>query len=154
MDWEAEGLLEGLEDEQSRAARSKLLDHLHEDEGCSVDELREAVREDRLVLLPVERFLSGEETFSQREIAEESGLELAHLAEFRQALGLAVPDPDSSVLTGVDLDTAKDAAALAVFAGSRAAERLEKKYGTLGVIASDLPAAIAEELCALERLGD
>ena len=47
-----------------------------------------------------------------------------------------------------------DAAALAVFVGSRAAERVEERYGTLGVVASDLPAAIAEELCALERLGD
>jgi hypothetical protein len=42
MDWEAEGLLAGLEDEDGRKARRELLDHLHED-GCSVDELREAV---------------------------------------------------------------------------------------------------------------
>jgi NAD(P)H-hydrate epimerase len=50
--------------------------------------------------------------------------------------------------------SAREAAALAVFAGSRAAERLEKRFGTLGVVAGDLPAAIAEELCALERIGD
>jgi NAD(P)H-hydrate epimerase len=47
-----------------------------------------------------------------------------------------------------------DAAGLAVYVGSRAAERVEQRFGTLGVIAGDLPAAIAEELCALERLGD
>jgi NAD(P)H-hydrate epimerase len=46
----------------------------------------------------------------------------------------------------------RDAAGLAVYAGSRAAERLETRYGTLGVVAGDLPVAIAEELCALERI--
>jgi NAD(P)H-hydrate epimerase len=43
-----------------------------------------------------------------------------------------------------------DAARLAVFVGGRAAERVARRYGTLGVVAGDLPAAIAEELCALE----
>jgi NAD(P)H-hydrate epimerase len=46
-----------------------------------------------------------------------------------------------------------DAAALAVFAGSRAAERVAAQYGTLGVVAGDLPQAIAAELHALEELG-
>ena len=46
-----------------------------------------------------------------------------------------------------------DAAALAVFVGCRAAERVGRRFGTLGVIAGDLPAAIAEELCALESMG-
>ena len=46
-----------------------------------------------------------------------------------------------------------DAASLAVFVGSRAAARLEERYGTLGVVAGDLPVAIAEELGALERMG-
>ena len=48
----------------------------------------------------------------------------------------------------------RDAAGLAVFTGSRAAERLEGRFGTLGLIASDLPEAIAEALGSLERLGD
>src|SRR4051812_19669018 len=99
MDWEAEGLLEGLEDEEAREARRKLLDHLHDEEGCSVEELRQAVAEDRLVLLPVERFLSGDPAYSQRDIAQETGLGLERLVQFRQALGLAVPDPDAKVLT-------------------------------------------------------
>ena len=112
MDWEAEGLLEGLEDEEAREARRELLDHLH-GEGCGVEELRAAVEEDRLVLLPVERFLAGDVTYSQRDIAEESGLQVEQLAEFRQALGLSVPDPDACVFTEEDLDTAKDASSLA-----------------------------------------
>src|SRR5829696_8787501 len=113
MDWEAEGLLGGLEDEESRAARRELLDHLHDDEGCSVEELRTAVEEDRLVLLPVERLLTGDKTYGQRQIAEESGLGLERLSEYRRALGLAVPDPDDVVLSEADLGTAKDAKALA-----------------------------------------
>jgi hydroxyethylthiazole kinase-like uncharacterized protein yjeF len=43
-----------------------------------------------------------------------------------------------------------DAAALAAFAGCRAAQRIASRFGTLGVVASDLPAAIAEVLCDLE----
>jgi len=112
MDWEAEGLLEGLEDEAERDARRQLLDHL-QNAGSSLDDLRQAVKEDRLVLLPVERFLAGSARYTQREIAEASGLELEQLAEFRQALGLAVPGPDARVYTDEDLVTAQDAAALA-----------------------------------------
>ena len=112
MDWEAEGLLEGLEDEDGRKARRELLDHLHED-GCSIDELREAVKEDRLVLLPVERLLAGDGSYTQREIAEESGFEVEQLAAYRQSLGLSVPGVDARVFTDEDLATAKDASALA-----------------------------------------
>src|SRR3954453_15819268 len=111
MDWEAEGLLDGLEDDAGRDARRQLLDHLHED-GCGVDELRAAVEEDRLVLLPVERFLAGEVKYSQHDIAKEAGLDVDQLAAFRQALGLAVPDPEAEVFTKEDLETAKDAASL------------------------------------------
>jgi NAD(P)H-hydrate epimerase len=46
-----------------------------------------------------------------------------------------------------------DAAALAVYVGCRAAERVSAQYGTLSVVAGDLPNAIAAELCALEELG-
>src|SRR4051794_41850812 len=90
MDWESEGLLEGLEDDAARDARRRLLDHLH-DEGCDVEELRAAVKEDRLVLLPVERFLAGKGEYSQRDIAKEAGLELDPLPALPQALRLPVP---------------------------------------------------------------
>lgn len=46
-----------------------------------------------------------------------------------------------------------DAAALAVFVGCRAAERMSQRYGTLGLVAGDLPLAVAEELLALEQMG-
>ena len=53
IDFEAEGLLEGLEGE-SRESRRRLLEELSAD-GVALDELRQAVAEDRLALLPVER---------------------------------------------------------------------------------------------------
>jgi NAD(P)H-hydrate epimerase len=43
-----------------------------------------------------------------------------------------------------------DAAALAIYVGSRAARRVERRTGVLGLVASDLPLAIAEELGALD----
>ena len=123
MDWEAEGLLDGLDDEGAREARVELLEYLH-DEGCSVDELRTAVAEDRLVLLPVERLLAGGESYSQRQIVEATGLDLEQLREFRRALGLATPDPDAEVLGAADLEGAKDTAAI-VEAGFSIEETLE-----------------------------
>jgi NAD(P)H-hydrate epimerase len=49
--------------------------------------------------------------------------------------------------------TPMDAAALAIYVGMRAARRVEERFGTLGVVAGDLPDAMAEELAALEREG-
>jgi NAD(P)H-hydrate epimerase len=43
-----------------------------------------------------------------------------------------------------------DAAALALYVGPLAARRVESRVGTLGLVATDLPIAIAEELCVLE----
>lgn len=44
-----------------------------------------------------------------------------------------------------------DAATLAIYTGTAAARALTEKLGTLGVIATDLPLAIAEELARLEQ---
>jgi NAD(P)H-hydrate epimerase len=44
-----------------------------------------------------------------------------------------------------------DAANLGVYVGTRAARHLELELGTLGLVASDLPRAIAMELATLER---
>ena len=57
VDWESEGLLEGTEG-KAREGRRQLLDELHES-GVGLEELREAVEEGRLVLLPLEQALSG-----------------------------------------------------------------------------------------------
>jgi NAD(P)H-hydrate epimerase len=45
--------------------------------------------------------------------------------------------------------TLTDAANLGVYLGARAARRVEREYGTLGLIAGDIPRAIAIELAAL-----
>ena len=55
VDFEAEGLLEGVEG-SAREARLELLRELA-DEGVPLEELRVAVEEQRLALLPVERVL-------------------------------------------------------------------------------------------------
>ncbi len=106
MDWEAEGLLEGLPDDRARQARRKLLDELHED-GVSREELGQAVEEQRLALVPVERLLGGETRYSAREIAKEAGLDLDLLLATRRALGLPVPGPDDAALGDEDLEAAK-----------------------------------------------
>ena len=72
MDWDNEGLLEGLEDDAARDARRRLLDELHA-QGMDVEELRRVVAEDKLVLAPVARALSSEARYTAREIAERAG---------------------------------------------------------------------------------
>ena len=106
MDWDAEGLLEGLDDERARAARRALLDELHAG-GVPLEELRAAVEEDRLVLLPVERMLSSEARYTAREVAEQAGMELDFFQASRRALGLAVPGPDERVYGEEDMHAAR-----------------------------------------------
>ena len=105
MDWEAEGLLAGRVGD-AREARRALLDRLHAD-GVPVEELRRAVAEDRLALLPVERLLTSEARYTAREIAEQSGLELDFILRHRRALGLAVPKPDDRAFGEQDLESAR-----------------------------------------------
>jgi adenylate cyclase len=106
MDWAAQGLLDGLEDDTAREARRRLLDELHE-HGMGVEELRRVVAEDKLVLAPVARALSSEARYTAREIAEQSGVELAFLAASRRALGLPVPGDDERIYGEKDLETAR-----------------------------------------------
>ena len=95
MDWDAEGLLEGLPDERARSARRRLLDELH-GEGVPLEELREAVAEERLALLPLERLL-GEQRYTLDEIVEATGVERGWLLDSRRALGLAGGWPDARI---------------------------------------------------------
>jgi NAD(P)H-hydrate repair Nnr-like enzyme with NAD(P)H-hydrate dehydratase domain len=46
--------------------------------------------------------------------------------------------------------SALDAAAIAMYAGSRAARRVEERFGVRGLVAGDLPAAMAEAIAALD----
>jgi adenylate cyclase len=106
IDFEAEGLLEGVEGE-ALEARRELLARL-EAEGVPLEELREAVESARLTLLPVERALAGDgPRYSASEIAELSGLDLDLLQGATAALGIPNTDPDDRSLTDADLEAAR-----------------------------------------------
>jgi len=108
IDFEAEGLLGDLSG-KARKARLALLEDLAE-AGVPLDELKGAVAEDRLVLLPVERvFEEGEERYTTVEIAEEAGLEHEFLLKLLQALGAPIPEDDEALYADADLEAAKRA---------------------------------------------
>jgi adenylate cyclase len=108
IDFEAEGLLNGLEGD-AREARLALLKDLS-DAGIPLEELKRAVEENRLVLLPVEQvFHAGDEHYSAAEIAEGSGLELDFLVRLLQALGAPIPEEDECPYSEQDLEAAKRA---------------------------------------------
>jgi adenylate cyclase len=103
MDFEAAGLLEGLEGED-RAARERLLDQLA-DEGVGLEELKQAVAEERLALLPVERALGGDMT--AREIERQTGVPTAVTLRIRRLSGLPEVGPDDPVFTTEELEAAR-----------------------------------------------
>jgi adenylate cyclase len=106
IDFEAEGLLEGVEG-RDREARRELLQQLADD-GVSLDEMRRAVAEDRLALLPVERVLAGAgDRYTAAEVADRAEIELDYLLRQRQALGMPEPGPDDRVFGDEDVDAAR-----------------------------------------------
>jgi adenylate cyclase len=107
-DFAAEGLLEGLE-EVERKARLELLEQLHR-AGVPLEELRQAVAEERLALVPVELVLGSEGKYTAAEVAERAGLDPEYLRRQRLALGLPVPGEDAAVFTEEDVEAARRAA--------------------------------------------
>ena len=109
IDFQAEGLLDGATD---RDARLELLRML-EEEGFTLDELREAAAHGRLALLPVERVLAGEgRLYTQEELAEETGLDVDFLQEAARALGVPVREPGERSITEDELELSRSAKAL------------------------------------------
>ncbi|MDQ4041273.1 MAG: hypothetical protein M3141_05940, partial [Actinomycetota bacterium] len=96
------GLLDGL-DGADRDARLELLRRLSE-AGVSIDELRTAVDEDRLALLPLELAMTGEDLVSTREAAERTGLPVELVVDLRRALGLPRADLDQQVISVDELE--------------------------------------------------
>lgn len=106
VDFEAEGLLDGT-DGKEREARLELLTELHEG-GVSIEELRRAVAEGRLPLLPVEQVLSGDgRRYTREEVAEETGLDLNFLTRQWRALGMPEPGRDEKTFTRRDIEAAE-----------------------------------------------
>jgi adenylate cyclase len=151
-DFEAAGLLDGLESEREREARLDLLTRLHAD-GVSLEDLRRAVAEDRLTLLPIERVFTGEEKYTLEDLANESGLAVEFMERERRALGLSVPERDARVFGDDDLAAAHGSAAFAE-AGMPDEQRIEVQR-VLGASMSRLAAAMrASTGEALARPGD
>jgi len=106
-DWDAEGLLEPLTEEEDRRARRELLDELYAD-GFSLEDLRRAVHEDRLVLLPVERALGdGRPKYSLAELVERSGATRELAVANLRAAGVPMPRDEDVVFDDADLENLK-----------------------------------------------
>jgi adenylate cyclase len=120
VDLDLSGLLDGLEGEE-RDARLKLLERLAHD-GAELEELRQAVREDRLALLPLERVLGGHHT--AREVADQANIDVEWLLRVRRALGLPEAQPDERVFSDDDVK-ASQAMKLLIDAGLPEAGLLE-----------------------------
>ncbi len=103
MDFAAEGLLDGLHGDQ-RDARRQFLAWLADD-GFSLPELRTAVEEDRLALLPVDRVLGGAYTASEME--QRTGVPAAWLTRIRRLQGLPEPGPDERAFGDDDMASAR-----------------------------------------------
>jgi adenylate cyclase len=106
MDFEKEGLLDGI-DGDVREARLALLEDLWAD-GASLEELHNAVEAGRLTLLPVERALAGQgPRYTLREVADLSEVDADLLQRFSAALGVPYSDPDARTATDADLEAAR-----------------------------------------------
>lgn len=106
VDFDGEGLVGGLEG-AAREARVALLEQLLAD-GVPLDELRRAVAEDRLVLLPVERELEGRgERLTAAEVAERAALEPELFERIGRSLGLALAEPGERVYGELDVEAAR-----------------------------------------------
>ena len=104
-DFAALGLLDGLA-EPARGERRALLELLHGD-GCSVDDLRAAVAEGRLALLPAERALGAGGTLTSLDVAGAAGVDVEALEAVRRACGLPLPPRDAAELGELDVAGAR-----------------------------------------------
>jgi adenylate cyclase len=95
--------LEGLEG-PAREERRQLLERLTAD-GFTADELRRAIAEDRLALLPVDRVLGA--VYTAHEIEQRTGLPGQLLVRMRRLGGLPQPDLDERVFSEEDIGAAR-----------------------------------------------
>ncbi len=105
IDFEAEGLLDGLEGEQ-RAERLALLRQLAAD-GVPLSELRRTTASGTVMFLPADRLIVSDERYTAAQIAELTGIEPGMLNSLSRAMGLPIADPDDPVYTELELEAAK-----------------------------------------------
>jgi adenylate cyclase len=103
MDFADEGLLDGLEGKE-RQARERLLHRLSED-GFSDEELAQAVREQRLALLPVDRVLGG--AYTATEVEDKTGLPAEMMVRIRRQHGLPEVDVNDRAFVDDDVEAAR-----------------------------------------------
>jgi adenylate cyclase len=108
--YDIDPLLEGLDGDEREARRSLCRELL--DDGVAFDELRAAIEEGRLALLPIERTLQPPgPRYSFTELAEKSEIEPDFLATLIRSLGLPMPDDESERLfSDPDLEAARTVA--------------------------------------------
>jgi adenylate cyclase len=106
-DFEAEGLLEGLEGE-AREARRKLLEELYLEDGIDLETLKVEAEANRLALLPADIALGrSNDKYTPREIAELAGLSINDFQNLIAAVGLPRPAPDQRTFDDADLMAAR-----------------------------------------------
>src|SRR5271166_3323488 len=94
IDFEGEGLLEGLAGEE-RAERSSLLRQLAAD-GLPLAELRRASASGTLMFLLADRVIVGADRYSGSQVAALAGLDPEFLVMAQRAMGLPIPEPDEA----------------------------------------------------------
>jgi adenylate cyclase len=105
IDFEAEGLLEGLEGSQ-RAERLALLEELA-GEGVPLADLRRTTATGTIVYLPADRIIVGTERYTAAEVAELTGVDEPFLIRLRRAMGLPIPDSEEAVYTSAEVETTR-----------------------------------------------
>lgn len=103
MDFDRSEMLDGLEGKQ-REARKRLLNRLYR-EGVRIEELRTAVAEDRLALLPLERVLGG--VYTAEDIEQRTGFPADFFLHFRRQVGLPEIGPEERLLSEDDIGAAE-----------------------------------------------
>jgi adenylate cyclase len=105
IDFESEGLLDGLEGEQ-RAERLTLLQYLAAD-GVPLTELQRATASGTIMFLPAERVIGGRARYTAAEIAQRGEVPEDFLIAVRRAMGLPIAAPEEAAYTEADLEAVR-----------------------------------------------
>lgn len=106
-DFEAEGLLDGLEGD-ARAARLRLLEELWKREEVDLELLRREVEAERLALLPADLAIGRRtDRFTPAEVADKAGITVNQLQRLIAALGFPPPAADQRTMGRDEVRAAK-----------------------------------------------